>query len=195
MANHSLYLGSNSPRRRELLAQIGVHCKQFSVDIDETPGSGESPRDYVLRMAREKALASRAALAGGQRLPVLCADTTVVAGGAILGKPANREQGILMLQTLANNEHQVLTAVAIADQQCIETRLSSTRVWFGSISDEQASRYWDSGEPADKAGGYGIQGLGAIFVQRIEGSYSGVVGLPLAETAELLAQFKVPYWV
>ncbi|WP_426416073.1 Maf family protein [Aestuariirhabdus sp. LZHN29] len=195
MATPSIYLASNSPRRRELLTQIGVCFEQHGVDIDETPRQHEPPERYVLRMAQEKALAAQSQLQQQATLPVLCADTTVVAAGAILGKPSSRDEAVAMLRRLSASDHQVLTAVAVADGERVATRLSRTRVWFSPISEEQALRYWASGEAADKAGGYGIQGRGAAFVERIEGSYSGVVGLPLAETVELLTQFEVPYWV
>ncbi|RRJ83709.1 Maf family protein [Aestuariirhabdus litorea] len=195
MTSASLYLASNSPRRRELLRQIGVSFESLSVEIDETPLAGEVPEDYVVRMAQEKVRAALSERPHASPLPVLCADTTVVLGDRILGKPACREEAVSMLLALSGREHRVLTAVAISDGGSVQTRLIATRVWFGAVTESLAQRYWDSGEAADKAGSYGIQGKGALFVQRIEGSYSAVVGLPLAETAELLAQFGVPYWV
>lgn len=189
-----LYLASASPRRRELLTQIGVAHHPLPVDIDETPLPGEAPADYVRRLAREKARAALARLDAAQPLCVLGADTTVVLDGRILGKPADRAEGLAMLAALSGQTHQVLTAVALADGRRCEVRLVESRVTFRAIPGEEAARYWASGEPADKAGGYAIQGLGAVFVRELRGSYSGVVGLPLCETAELLAAFGVPCW-
>ncbi len=190
----ALYLASASPRRRELLTQIGVVHDLLPVDIDETPRPNEAPAAYVLRLAQEKAQAALARLDPAQPLCVLGADTTVVLAGRILGKPADRADGLAMLAALSGQTHQVLTAVALADARRCEVRLVESRVTFRAIADEEAARYWDSGEPADKAGGYAIQGLGAVFVRELQGSYSGVVGLPLCETAELLAAFGVPCW-
>ncbi|PZW86532.1 septum formation protein [Pseudomonas sp. 2848] len=187
-----LYLASGSPRRRELLNQIGVPFTVVSAPIDETPLPGEAPTAYVERLAQAKAVAGFAYTDGVG--VVLGADTTVVLDGQILGKPENREQALAMLGDLSKREHQVLTAVALTDGQRSISRCVSTTVRFRTISFEEALRYWDSGEPVDKAGGYAIQGLGAVFVSGIEGSYSAVVGLPLSETAELLEQFGVPCW-
>ncbi|QWA29531.1 Maf family protein [Pseudomonas sp. RC3H12] len=187
-----LYLASGSPRRRELLNQIGVPFTVVSAPIDETPLPGEAPTAYVERLAQAKAVAGFAYTDGAG--VVLGADTTVVLDGQILGKPENREQALAMLGDLSKREHQVLTAVALTDGQRSISRCVSTTVRFRTISFEEALRYWDSGEPVDKAGGYAIQGLGAVFVSGIEGSYSAVVGLPLSETAELLEQFGVPCW-
>ena len=172
----SLYLASASPRRRELLTQIGVPLSVLATAIDESPLPNETPAAYVERLARGKAAAGLAMLEGrGEDGCVLGADTSVVIDGRILGKPVDQAEGLAMLAALSGREHQVLTAVALA-------------------AAEEALRYWQSGEPADKAGGYAIQGLGAIFVSRIEGSYSAVVGLPLCETAELLREFGIPCW-
>ncbi|BCJ05317.1 MULTISPECIES: Maf family protein [Pseudomonas] len=187
-----LYLASGSPRRRELLTQIGVPFTVVSAPIDETPLPGEAPAAYVERLAQAKAVAGFAHTDGAG--VVLGADTTVVLDGQILGKPENREQALAMLGDLSKREHQVLTAVALTDGQRSISRCVSTTVRFRTISFEEALRYWDSGEPVDKAGGYAIQGLGAVFVSAIEGSYSAVVGLPLSETAELLEQFAIPCW-
>ncbi|WP_442109444.1 Maf family protein [Pseudomonas sp. NUPR-001] len=191
-----LYLASASPRRRELLTQIGVPFTTLSAAVDETPLPGEAAPAYVERLARAKASAGLAALAPdvATRVAILGADTAVVLDGRILGKPVDRDDALDMLAALSGREHQVLTAVAVADQQrCLSVCVTSD-VRFGPISSTQAQAYWASGEPLDKAGAYAIQGLGAVFVQRIEGSYSAVVGLPLNETAELLAQFAVPCW-
>jgi len=200
-ASPVLCLGSASPRRSELLRQIGVpHCVR-SVELDETVQPGEAPADYVLRLAAAKALAVQAArsAAGAQSLPVLGADTTVTIDGAVLGKPQDTTELVAMFAQLGGREHEVLSAVAVATRDAdgapqVRTRLSRTRVRFRAIDPGEAETYWATGEPRDKAGGYGIQGLGAVFVESIEGSYSGVVGLPLAETAALLREAGVPMW-
>jgi septum formation protein len=189
--NPVLCLASVSPRRRELLAQIGVPHVVVGADIDETFLPGEIPRDYVTRLAREKALAVRRV---GQRLPVLAADTTVVVDGKVFGKPRDRDEGVHMLGELSGRAHEVLTAVALADSHGITDRLSSSTVWFRKVSREECLAYWETGEPRDKAGGYAIQGLGAVFVESLSGSYSGVMGLPLFETAELLRAAGIAYW-
>ena len=200
-ASPVLCLGSASPRRSELLRQIGVpHCVR-SVDLDETAQPGEAPSDYVLRLAAAKALAVQAAraAAGAQALPVLGADTTVTIDGVVLGKPRDAAELAAMFGRLGGCEHEVLSAVAVATRDAggapqVATRLSRTRVRFRAIAPGEAEAYWATGEPRDKAGGYGIQGLGAVFVEAIAGSYSGVVGLPLAETAALLRELGVPMW-
>lgn len=187
-----LYLASGSPRRRELLAQIGVPFAVVSAPIDETPLPGEGADAYVERLAVAKAQAGLAALQGPG--VVLGADTAVVLDGRIMGKPDNREHALAMLRELGGKAHQVLTAVAVCDgQRCESVRVSST-VHFRAIDAAQAERYWATGEPADKAGGYAIQGLGAVFVTGLQGSYSAVVGLPLCETAEILAEFGIACW-
>lgn len=191
----ALYLASASPRRRELLAQIGVAYHSLPVDIDETPEPAESAGAYVQRLAREKALVALARLNHSQSDCVLGADTTVVLDGQIMGKPRSRDEGLAMLAALSRRTHQVLTAVAVATDARCEVRLVESQVTFREITQAEAERYWASGEPADKAGGYAIQGLGAVFVRELQGSYSGVVGLPLCETAQLLASFGVPCWV
>jgi len=188
----ALFLASASPRRRELLTQIGVPFSLITASIDETPHSAESAEQYVQRLAREKALAGLAL--AGDGACVLGADTTVVLQGKILGKPADRDEGLAMLAALSASEHEVMTAIALADRDRCKVRLVSSRVRFRAISEEEAQRYWDSGEPADKAGGYAIQGWGAVFVSELHGSYSAVVGLPLCETAQLLDTFGLPRW-
>ncbi|MBF8801579.1 Maf family protein [Pseudomonas shirazica] len=187
-----LYLASGSPRRRELLTQIGVPFSVVSAPIDETPLPDESAPAYVERLARAKAAAGLACLEGPA--VVLGADTAVVLDGRILGKPENREDALAMLAGLSGREHQVLTAVALSDGQRVHSLCVTSKVRFRAISAEEAQRYWASGEPADKAGGYAIQGLGAVFVTGLSGSYSAVVGLPLSETAELLGQFGIACW-
>jgi len=192
-----LYLASGSPRRRELLTQIGIPFTTLSASVDESPLPNEAAPAYVERLALAKASAGLAALLpceANAALAVLGADTAVVLDGQILGKPVDREDALAMLAALSGREHQVLTAVAVADQQrCLSVCVTS-QVRFRPISSEEAQAYWASGEPLDKAGAYAIQGLGAVFVQRLEGSYSAVVGLPLSETAELLGQFAIPCW-
>jgi septum formation protein len=191
---NSLYLASGSPRRRELLTQIGVPFTVVSAAIDETPLTNESPASYVERLARGKAAAGRAALVEATGACVLGADTAVILDGQILGKPVDQADALAMLLALSDREHEVLTAIALIDGQRCETRLVSSRVRFRKISADEATTYWHSGEPQDKAGGYAIQGLAAVFVAGLNGSYSAVVGLPVCETAELLAQFGIPCW-
>ena len=192
-----LYLASGSPRRRELLTQIGVPFSTVSAAIDETPLLNESPVAYVERLAREKALAGREQLRASishHHFCVLGADTAVVLDDRILGKPVDQADALAMLMGLSGREHEVLTAVAINDAQRCETRVVRSCVTFRAISEDEASRYWASGEPHDKAGGYAIQGLAAVFVANLNGSYSAVVGLPVCETAELLGHFGIPCW-
>jgi septum formation protein len=189
--NPVLCLASVSPRRRELLAQIGVPHVVVGADIDETFLPGETPSNYVTRLAREKALAIRRT---GQQLPVLAADTTVVVDGKVFGKPRDQAEAVQMLGELSGRAHQVLTAVALADLHGVVDRLSSSTVFFRNVSQEESVAYWKTGEPRDKAGGYAIQGLGAVFIESLSGSYSGVMGLPLFETAELLRTAGIEYW-
>ena len=191
---NTLYLASGSPRRRELLTQIGVPFTVVSAAIDETPLANESAVAYVERLARGKAAAGFAAL--GQSLGgcVLGADTAVVVDAKILGKPVDQADALAMLMALAGREHEVLTAVALTDGTRCETLCVSSLVRFRAISLEEATAYWRSGEPRDKAGGYAIQGLGSVFVTGLNGSYSAVVGLPVCETAQLLARFDIPCW-
>ncbi|UFH50161.1 Maf family protein [Pseudomonas sp. KNUC1026] len=188
----TLHLASGSPRRRELLSQIGVPFSTISASIDETPLPGEAAQAYVLRLALAKAQAGSQHL--GAPGVVLGADTAVVLDGHILGKPANEQTAIDTLLALAGREHQVLTAVALFDGQRSEALCVASRVRFRAIDAQEARAYWASGEPADKAGGYAIQGLGAVFVASLEGSYSAVVGLPLCETARMLALFGIACW-
>ena len=189
----ALFLASASPRRRELLTQIGVPFSLLSVSIDETPDPAEPPDVYVQRLAREKALAGLALVEDASAC-VLGADTTVVLDQRILGKPVDKQDALATLQALSGREHQVLTAVALASQTDCAVRLVSSRVRFRSIRPDEAEAYWASGGPQDKAGSYAIQGWGAIFVNGLEGSYSGVVGLPLCETAQLLDAYDLEYW-
>lgn len=189
----TLYLASGSPRRRELLTQIGVPFVPLSVAIDETPAPDETPAAYVERLARGKAAAGLASLSDRQAV-VLGADTTVVLDGRILGKPGERAEALAMLQALGGREHEVLTAVALAAVGRSAVRVVRSRVAFRPLTSAEAEAYWATGEPLDKAGGYAIQGFAAVFVSGLEGSYSAVVGLPLCETAQLLAEFGIPCW-
>jgi septum formation protein len=187
--SRTLYLASSSPRRRELLEQIGVHYTVCPVAVSERVNPGEAPEEYVLRLALAKARAGGAALE--VQAPVLGADTAVVVDDTILGKPRDRADALAMLARLSGREHRVLSGVALVQGEREESRLSVTRVRFRVLQPGEAEAYWASGEPADKAGAYAIQGRAAVFVERIEGSYSGVMGLPLFETAGLLERFGV----
>ncbi|AKA84494.1 septum formation protein Maf [Pseudomonas synxantha] len=191
---NSLYLASGSPRRRELLNQIGVPFTVVSAAIDETPLTHEPAVTYVERLARGKATAGFVALGQPSGACVLGADTAVIIDGQILGKPVDQADALAMLMALSGREHEVLTAIALTDGQRCETRYVSSLVRFRQVSVEEATTYWHSGEPQDKAGGYAIQGLGSVFVAGLNGSYSAVVGLPVCETAQLLAQFGIPCW-
>lgn len=183
----TLYLASGSPRRQELLTQLGVSFERVVPGIEEQRQPHESAEQYVCRLAREKAQAGVAMVA--QDLPVLGADTIVIFNGEVLEKPKDAGHAAHMLRLLSGNQHQVMTAVAIADaNQMLET-LVVTDVTFRSLSEQDIAGYIASGEPMDKAGAYGIQGLGGCFVKRINGSYHAVVGLPLVETGELLSNF------
>ncbi len=183
-----IYLASASPRRQELLRQLGVEFDVIVPSILEEPRAGEAPRAYVVRLAAAKARAGADIMRarGLPERPVLGADTEVVLDEEILGKPANRTHGIAMLRRLSGRTHQVLTAISILAQDGIREALSASQVTFAPLSEEEIERYWASGEPADKAGGYAVQGRAAAFISRIDGSYSGIVGLPLFELAELL---------
>jgi septum formation protein len=179
-----VWLASSSPRRRELLEQIGVAHEVVEVHVDEALHAGEAPELYVVRLALAKAQAGHAICSDR---PVLGADTAVVIDGDILGKPRDRADGLAMLARLSGHTHHVYTGVAVVDAAGeAHTRLSVSAVTFRAINTQEQQAYWDSGEPADKAGGYAVQGLGAVFIERLEGSYSGVMGLPLFETAALL---------
>jgi len=194
--SRSLYLASASPRRQALLRQIGVEFEQFPVDVDEAVIDGESPQEYVRRVARDKArdAAARLREQGRPARPVLAADTSVVLDDRILGKPAGAREAHAMLAALSGREHKVLTAVCVVDAACEYEAFSESRVHFGELSVGDIERYWASGEPVDKAGAYGIQGLGAVLVSAISGSYSGIVGLPLFEVAAILRRigFEIP---
>lgn len=183
----TLILASRSPRRHLLLEQIGLRFEVVDIDLDEARRPDEAPASYVLRLALEKARAGRARFGSLPCPPVLAADTAVVVGDRILGKPRDRADAAAMLQLLAGRTHRVLSGVALVGED--EGRaLSVSEVRFRAVSAREADAYWESGEPRDKAGGYAIQGLGALFVADLRGSYSGVMGLPLFETACLLAK-------
>jgi len=192
LLNYDLILASASPRRAEILTQIGVNFAVVPAAIDETRYPEESALKYVERMALEKVQA----VVGSRsdNFPVLGADTVVVAGSRIFGKPKNADDAQTMLSLLSGNCHQVLTSVAVGNGKKCSVLVSKTEVKFRTISTRECMDYWKSGEPQDKAGAYAIQGYGSVFVESIKGSYSGVVGLPIAETAQLLRQFKIPVW-
>ena len=179
-----LHLASSSPRRREILAALQLEISVVKVDVDETQSAGETPTDMVLRLAIAKV---EAAVVNTGNL-VLGADTAVVIDGRALGKPADEADCLAMLDALSGRGHKVFTGVALRGPNGISTALSETDVYFREISRDEALAYWQSGEPHDKAGAYAIQGLGGVFVERIEGSYSGVVGLPVFETVALLTK-------
>jgi septum formation protein len=189
-----IYLASGSPRRRELLQQIGVSFRVIPADLDETALQAEAPAAYVSRLAEAKALAGWQRSRGMEQAPVLAADTAVVLDGKILGKPKDRDDAMRMLHELSGRTHEVLTAVALRTAAGSEVKLSRSCVAFRSIAAAEARAYWDSGEPRDKAGAYAIQGYAAIFIADLKGSYSGVMGLPLFETAQLLETAGVSAW-
>lgn len=195
-----IYLASRSPRRRELLKQIGVSFDMLVLreqtarkpDVDETPLAGESPRAYVERVCRDKAETGWLRVTQRQllRLPVLAADTTVCLGNRIYGKPANRTEAIAMLRELSGREHRVYTAVALKYDSHCDFVLNENSVHFRVLDEAEIAQYVDTGEPYDKAGGYAIQGRAAAFIPQLSGSYTGVMGLPLYETAQLLQRFR-----
>lgn len=181
-----IWLASGSPRRRELLAQLAVDFDVIKIDVDESQLGNESASAYVERLAKAKAAAGF--VAGGSIQPALGADTIVVVDGLVLGKPKDQADFLRMMHLLQNRCHQVMTAVAIQCGHGVVYKTVCTDVWFGPMTDADMLGYWQSGEPADKAGGYGIQGVAGRFIEKIHGSYFAVVGLPLYETAALLAQ-------
>ena len=193
-----LLLASGSPRRRELLAQIGVPHAVVVPGIPEERRAGEGVEDCVQRLALAKARAGHAVAQARSEewghLPVLGADTAVVLGSEMLGKPADRAEALAMLARLSGVTHRVLTAVALVHAGGEAVRLSESHVEFRALTPHECDAYWASGEPRDKAGGYAVQGLGAVFIRGLAGSYSGVMGLPLFETAQLLDAAGVPRW-
>lgn len=185
----ALILASASPRRHQLLAQIGVSFEVIVADVDESVLPDETPGVYVRRLAREKAL--EVLRREGGRLPVMGADTSVILGPEILGKPRDRAQAAVMLQSLSGRTHEVYSAVALAqDEKRVEDRLNVTRVTFAPLEPEWIEAYCDTGDPMDKAGAYGVQGHAAERIERIEGSFFGVMGLPLYETSLLLKNLE-----
>ncbi|MDD4911508.1 MAG: Maf family protein [Sideroxydans sp.] len=196
-----IYLASQSPRRRELLKQIGVHYEMLllrnnperNVDVDEVVLKDELPEEYVLRVCREKSEAAWNSMLWRNLppSPVMTADTIVTKGGLILGKPTDNQHAKEILRTLSGSEHLVMTAVSLAFEDRYEYKLSTTKITFAELDEDRINRYIFSGEANDKAGAYGIQGRASAFIERIEGSYSGVVGLPLYETVQLLRSFGI----
>ena len=187
-----IYLASQSPRRAELLRQIGVEHQVYASAIDESKLCSESPEEYVSRMAETKARVASAALAKTQACAlVLAADTTIAIDGEIIGKPVDRDDCCQILRRLSGRQHLVLTAVALASGDQMESRLTRNQVSFRVLREREIAAYCASREPLDKAGAYAIQGKAAVFVERLEGSYSAVMGLPLCETAELLRRADI----
>ncbi|MEM7281993.1 MAG: Maf family protein [Pseudomonadota bacterium] len=186
MNQNVIFLASGSPRRRELLTQIGVTFECLVTDVDESVLENEAPSDLVQRLSLLKSSAAQTVL--GPSPVIIGADTTVAIEGQMFGKPTDREDALHMMARLSGKVHKVFTGVTVMRGDWQKTLVQISRVTMRETSLEERGRYWDNGEPRDKAGAYGVQGLGAVFVQRIEGSYSGVMGLPLCETAGLLAE-------
>ena len=188
-------LASQSPRRRQLLDQIGVEFDVQPADIDESVHDGELAQDYVERVTKAKASAIWNSQDYAQNYPVLASDTAVVVDQNILGKPQTRAEGLDMLTLLSGRSHQVVSGVGLLYQERFGYRLSVTEVHFRALTESDMHNYWSTGEGLDKAGCYGIQGLAASFIDNISGSFSGVMGLPLYETSELLSEFSVRFWL
>lgn len=191
-AELELVLASGSPRRKALLESMGLTFSVLVTDTDESVCANEPPLAYVTRLAQDKARTAQRQLKHGY--VILAADTIVCQGGDIFAKPRDQDDAIRIWQRLSNSHHQVITAVCLLANDRLETLLSTTEVYFGEISQTQMTRYWQTGEPLDKAGAYAIQGLASAWVQRIEGSYSNVVGLPLFEVNQLLASVDM-HWI
>lgn len=185
-----VYLASKSPRRKELLLQIGVEFECLSADIDESVRNNEAPLDYVQRIAQSKAVAGWSSNARKQEIPLVAADTSVVVGEQILGKPKSKQDAIQMLNMLSDNTHLVMTCVVVTNGLKTVNKTSVTEVKFAKLKEQQMLDYIATGDCFDKAGGYGIQGYAARFIENINGSYTGVVGLPVFETAQILEQFE-----
>ena len=188
MKRLAFVLASASPRRRELLSGIGLAFDIDKPDIEESPFRGETASDYVRRLAGEKA---RTVLQRQSNRLILAADTTVVIDGDILEKPKSKDEGVEMLQRLSGTRHQVMTGVSIINDDRESSFVSTSYVIFRALAEDEILWYWNTGEPRDKAGGYGLQGAGGAFIEAINGSYSNVIGLPLAETVSLLRSFGV----
>jgi septum formation protein len=195
MLQEFVYLASGSPRRRELLQQIGVPFRVVAAAVDEAVLAGEAPVTYVARLAALKAEAGWERSRGAADAPVLAADTAVVLDGRILGKPSDQQNAADMLLELSGRTHEVLTAIALRTAAGLQTRVSRSEVTFRRMAADEIRAYWETGESSDKAGAYAIQGRAAIFVADLRGSYSGVMGLPLFETAELLCAAGVLPWL
>ena len=183
-----VYLASGSPRRSELLTQMGVKFEILRLEVDETVRFNESPTDYVQRVAKAKAQAGWQVMEGGAKKPVIGADTSVIVDHDIIGKPGNDEQAMSMLQRLSARQHQVLTAIAVAYDSQVIYGLSESWVTFSAMTAAEIDWYISTGEGRDKAGSYAVQGLAAMFIEDIQGSYSGIMGLPVRETRELLME-------
>lgn len=195
-AQPHLYLASRSPRRREILAQLGVPFQVVEVAVEEQRQPGESPLDYVQRLAYDKAAAGLMALGNTNDRPVVLGSDTIVISpaGDVLEKPVDEAHAVTMLMQLSGQTHQVVSAVCLTNGAITHTRYSQTNVQFRELTRQECVDYWATGEPADKAGSYAIQGLGAVFVAAIQGSYSGVVGLPVETLLPLLQVFSIPWW-
>ena len=187
----TLYLASSSPRRRAILEQLGITHSVLPQDIDEQRLPGEAPGDFVCRLAIAKAEAALASLKENEEVACLGSDTTVVCNGEIFEKPVDEADALRILTALSGQTHQVMTAVALATRETTQFRQSVSEVTFRELSEAEIRTYWSSGEPADKAGAYGIQGLGAVFVREIKGSYSSIMGLPVMETLLLLKEVGI----
>jgi len=188
-----IYLASRSPRRRALLQQAALPFRTVDLDVDETPGEQENAEVFVIRLALEKARAGWELVRDSKPMPVLGADTAVVLDDlSILGKPRDRDHGLEMLRALSGKTHRVLTGTALVDDR-EATRLSVNSVTFRELTESEIQRYWDTGEPEGKAGSYAIQGRAAVFIDHMEGSYSGIMGLPLFDVADLMAEFALDY--
>jgi len=186
-----LILASGSPRRRDMLTQMGLDFEVYVTNTDEIRKEGELPEDYVVRLARDKALAAKKSRQSDDDECILAADTIVVQGQKVFGKPRDYEHATRIWQSLSANKHQVMTAVSLLTNNAMQVKLSITDVEFGAITQQQMQDYWATGEPEDKAGGYAIQGLASAWVKLIRGSYSNVVGLPLREVNQLLKSVEL----
>ena len=189
---NTLVLASSSPRRKQILTDLGVSFEAQGADIDESLRCGELATDYVQRLAREKC--QRILSLSARDITVLGSDTSVVIGQQILGKPESEQQAVDMLMSLSGKWHTVMTAVALLNRDKLRQIVVSSEVEFCQLDEQMCRSYWMTGEPADKAGSYAIQGVGARFVKQIRGSYSAIVGLPVVETADLLQEFNIPIW-
>lgn len=195
MTKSFIYLASASPRRRELLDQIGVPFRVLVSSVAEERRDSERPQDYVERIARDKADNVWERVADSEPAPVLAADTAVVIDNQVFGKPADRDDALAMLEQLSGRVHTVLTAISLRWQSDRDAHITTSEVRFRATTETERKAYCLTEEPFDKAGAYAIQGLGALFVEHLSGSYSAVMGLPLCETARMLSQFEMPPWL